>query len=79
MYNFDPMDIIIVFRTLGKVRPSRIERGTLSAFEDFLSALVRGNSEVAAVLKENGVMNVCQVSLTNFCNSSLFFSRFQPS
>ncbi|XP_023331282.1 neurochondrin homolog [Eurytemora carolleeae] len=50
-----------IVRTLGKVRPSRVERGTLSAFEDFLSALVRGNSEVAAVLKENGVINVCQL------------------
>ena len=29
------------FRTLGKVRTSGVERGTLSAFEDFLCALVK--------------------------------------
>ena len=28
-------------RTLGKVRTSGVERGTLSAFEDFLCALVK--------------------------------------
>jgi len=51
-----------IVRTLGKIRPvSGIERGTLSAFEDFLSALVRGSPDVAAVLKENGISSVCQI------------------
>ena len=31
----------MIARTLGKVRTSGVERGTLSAFEDFLCALVK--------------------------------------
>lgn len=51
-----------IVRTLGKVRPSSgIERGTLSAFEDFLSALIRGSPEVADKLNEMGISAVCQV------------------
>merc|ERR1712045_797852 len=49
-----------IVRTLGKVRTSGIERGTLSAFEDFLCALIRGSFDVTDVLKDNGVISVCQ-------------------
>merc|ERR1711976_936282 len=49
-----------IVRTLGKVRTTGIERGTLSAFEDFLSAIVRGSADVNEVLKDNGVIAVCQ-------------------
>jgi len=49
-----------IVRTLGKVRTSGIERGTLSAFEDFLCALVRGSFDVTEVLKDNGVICICQ-------------------
>ena len=35
------IDILCWCRTLGKVRTSGVERGTLSAFEDFLCALVK--------------------------------------
>jgi len=42
------------------VRTSGIERGTLSAFEDFLCALVRGSFDVTEVLKDNGVICICQ-------------------
>jgi len=49
-----------IVRTLGKVRTTGIERGTLSAFEDFLCALVRGSADVNEVLKDNGVITVCQ-------------------
>ena len=50
-----------LFRTLGKVKTTGIERGTLSAFEDFLCALIRGSFDVTDVLKDNGVIIVCQV------------------
>ena len=43
------------------MRTSGIERGTLSAFEDFLCALVRGSFDVTEVLKDNGVICICQV------------------
>merc|ERR1712142_358016 len=49
-----------IVRTLGKVRTTGIERGTLSAFEDFLCALIRGSTDVNEVLKDNGVIVVCQ-------------------
>jgi hypothetical protein len=48
-------------RTLGKVRTSGIERGTLSAFEDLLSAMVRGSAGLVTLLKEDGIITVCQV------------------
>ena len=50
-----------MYRTLGKVRTTGIERGTLSAFEDFLCALLRGSLDVNEVLKDNGVISICQV------------------
>jgi len=51
-----------IVRTLFKVRPKTgIERGTLSAFEDFLSALIRTSPEVAIVLHENGINHVCKM------------------
>jgi len=49
-----------IVRTLGKVKTTGIERGTLSAFEDFLCALIRGSFDVTDVLKDNGVISVCQ-------------------
>jgi len=49
-----------IVRTLGKVRTSGVERGTLSAFEDFLCALVKGSQDVSEVLKDNGVVQICQ-------------------
>jgi len=49
-----------IVRTLGKVRTSGVERGTLSAFEDFLCALVKGSQDVNEVLKDNGVVQICQ-------------------
>jgi len=49
-----------IVRTLGKVRTSGVERGTLSAFEDFLCALVKGSTDVNEVLKDNGVVQICQ-------------------
>ena len=45
------------------MKTSGIERGTLSAFEDFLCALIRGSFDVTDVLKDNGVISVCQVWL----------------
>ena len=57
-------------RTLGKVRTTGIERGTLSAFEDFLCALIRGSTDVNEVLKDNGVIIVCQVTI--------FWDKFCP-
>ena len=48
-------------RTLGKVKTTGIEKGTLAAFEDFLCALIRGSFDVTDVLKDNGVISVCQV------------------
>ena len=50
----------LIIRTLGKVKTTGIERGTLSAFEDFLCALIRGSFDVTDVLKDNGVISVCQ-------------------
>ena len=50
----------LLIRTLGKVKTTGIERGTLSAFEDFLCALIRGSFDVTDVLKDNGVISVCQ-------------------
>jgi len=49
-----------IVRTLGKVRTSGIDRTTLSALEDFLCQLVRGSPDVNDILKENGVISVCQ-------------------
>ena len=43
------------------MKTTGIERGTLSAFEDFLCALIRGSFDVTDVLKDNGVISVCQV------------------
>ena len=43
------------------MKTTGIERGTLSAFEDFLCALIRGSFDVTDVLKDNGVITVCQV------------------
>ena len=43
------------------MRTTGIERGTLSAFEDFLSALVKGSPELVTLLKEDGILTVCQV------------------
>jgi hypothetical protein len=43
------------------VRTSGIERGTLSAFEDLLSAMVRGSAGLVTLLKEDGIITVCQV------------------
>ena len=53
-------DFVFIVRTLGKVKTTGIERGTLSAFEDFLCALIRGSFDVTDVLKDNGVISVCQ-------------------
>jgi len=49
-----------ILRCLGKVRTSRVERGTLQAFEDFLCALVRGSNDVTEILKDSGVILVCK-------------------
>jgi len=49
-----------ILRCLGKVRTSRVERGTLQAFEDFLCALVKGSGDVTEILKDAGVIIVCQ-------------------
>ena len=47
-------------RTLGKVRPSSgIERGTLSAFEDFLSALVSTSRRKATTVDCFVRLHVC--------------------
>ena len=51
-----------ICRTLGKVKTTGIEKGTLAAFEDFLCALIRGSYDVTDVLKDNGVISVCQVN-----------------
>ena len=62
-------------RTLGKVKTTGIERGTLSAFEDFLCALIRGSFDVTDVLKDNGVISVCQVCvLSRTYEKSSYFS-----
>lgn len=34
----------------------------MAAFEDFLCALIRGSYDVTDVLKDNGVISVCQVN-----------------
>ena len=47
---------------MGKVKTTGIEKGTLAAFEDFLCALIRGSYDVTDVLKDNGVISVCQVN-----------------
>lgn len=65
-----------IVRTLFKVRPKTgIERGTLSAFEDFLTSLIRTSPEVAIVLHENGINHVCKMhrmkELTATLNSEI--------
>ena len=66
-------------RTLGKVKTTGIERGTLSAFEDFLCALIRGSFDVTDVLKDNGVISVCQVCVLSRTYEKYFILLFSAT
>ena len=69
---------MLICRTLGKVKTTGIEKGTLAAFEDFLCALIRGSYDVTDVLKDNGVISVCQVNRRMMKNNRfriIFFSN----
>ena len=66
-----------ICRTLGKVKTTGIEKGTLAAFEDFLCALIRGSYDVTDVLKDNGVISVCQVNRRMMRKESLYNQIFQ--